>query len=152
MDMIRRTALALIGAALASPLFAAEQPEGGIIRSAGDATLNDFHWIARPLVVFADDPADPRFVQQMQFINRRLDALADRDVVVITDTDPAARSPIRLTLRPRGFMLALVAKDGTILLRKPAPWDVREITRSIDKQPLRQQEVRDSHGTLQQQD
>ena len=71
------------------------------------------------------------------------DALEDRDVGVITDTDPAADSPIRHELRARGFMFVLIAKDGTILLRKPAPWDVREISRSIDKQPLRKQEVRD---------
>ena len=30
----------------------------------------------------------------------------------------------------------------TIELRKPAPWSVREITRTIDKMPLRQQEIR----------
>jgi hypothetical protein len=40
-------------------------------------------------------------------------------------------------------MLALIGKDGEIKLRKPAPWDVREITRSIDKMPLRAQEMRD---------
>ena len=121
----------------------AETPEAETIRPAGEATLEDFLWIKRPLVVFADNPADPRFVQQMQLVPDRLDALVDRDVVVITDTDPSARSPIRRALRPNGFMLALIAKDGTILFRKPAPWHVREISRSIDKQPLRQQEVRD---------
>ncbi|MCE8468096.1 DUF4174 domain-containing protein, partial [Rhodovulum sulfidophilum] len=30
-----------------------------------------------------------------------------------------------------------------IKFRKPMPWNVREISRSIDKIPLRQQEVRD---------
>lgn len=145
--MNRRTILALTGAAfLATPLGAAENPDNGIIRPAGDAALGDFHWISRPLVVLADNAADPRYVQQMQLIRQRLEALAERDVVVITDTDPAARSPIRMALRPRGFMLTLVAKDGTILFRKPTPWDVREISRSIDKQPLRQQEVRDQHS------
>lgn len=121
---------------------AADDPVS-IIQPVTDQTLEDFLWIARPLVVFADNPADPRYVQQMQLITQRLDALADRDVVVLTDTDPSARSAIRLELRPRGFALNLIAKDGTVLLRKPAPWDVREISRSIDKQPLRQQEVRD---------
>ena len=91
----------------------AETPEAETIRPAGEATLEDFLWIKRPLVVFADNPADPRFVQQMQLVTDRLDALVDRDVVVITDTDPSARSPIRRALRPNGFMLALIAKDGT---------------------------------------
>jgi hypothetical protein len=48
-----------------------------------------------------------------------------------------------MQLRPRGFMLALVSKDGSVFQRKPAPWDVREISRAIDKLPQRQQEIRD---------
>jgi hypothetical protein len=43
-------------------------------------------------------------------------------------------------------MLVIIGKDGEVELRKPAPWDVREITRSIDKMPLRQQEVQDRRG------
>ena len=34
-----------------------------------------------------------------------------------------------------------VKNDGTIVARKPAPWDVREITRAIDKFPLARQEI-----------
>ena len=59
---------------------------------------------------------------------------------------PAAETAIRTELRPRGFMLVLIGKDGFKYLRKPLPWDVREITRSIDKMPLRQQEIRDRRG------
>jgi hypothetical protein len=115
----------------------------GPILNAAETTLEEWLWLKRPVVVFADSPADPRYVQQMQFITDRIEALVDRDVVVITDTDPAARSSVRTKLRARGFMLAILAKDGTIVARKPAPWSVREISRSIDKLPLRQQEVRD---------
>lgn len=118
-------------------------PDAALVIEAGDNTLDQWLWDKRPLVVFADSPNDPRFAEQMALIGARLDALAERDVVVITDTDPKARGEIRRTLRPRGFMLAIIAKDGTIVARKPAPWDVREISRSIDKLPLRQQEVRD---------
>ena len=32
-------------------------------------------------------------------------------------------------------------KDGQVKLRKPFPWDVREISRAIDKFPLRRQEI-----------
>lgn len=151
--MTRRLALVLVGLLAFTAGFGAAQGAetpgtADRIREAGDATLSEFQWIARPLVVFADNPADPRYVQQMQLITERLDALVERDVVVITDTDPAARSPIRRELRPRGFMFTLLAKDGTVIIRKPTPWDVREISRSIDKQPLRQQEVRDRRDVL----
>jgi len=115
-----------------------------IITPAAEHTLDEYIWEARPIVVFADSPNDPRFVEQMELLTERIDALAERDVVVLIDTTPAERGAIRQELRPRGFMLVVLAKDGSIVTRKPAPWDVREITRSIDKLPLRQQEVRDA--------
>lgn len=119
-----------------------------MILTASETTLEEWLWLKRPLVVFADNAADPRYVEQMQLILDRLEALDTRDVVVITDTDPAARSSVRQKLRARGFMLVIISKDGTIVARKPAPWDVREISRSIDKLPLRQQEIRDNRETL----
>jgi len=117
--------------------------ENAIIQPAGTSELSDFLWHNRPVVVFADSPEDPRFIEQMQQLNDGLNMLRERDVIVLTDTDPKARSPLRQKLRPRGFMLVFVAKDGTIMLRKPLPWTVRELTRSIDKLPTRQQEVED---------
>lgn len=105
-------------------------------------SLDDFLWIARPIVVFADTPADPRFIEQMELLAARPEPLLERDVVIIVDTDPAARSAIRTALRPRGFSIVVVAKDGTIGLRRPAPRDVREIIRAIDNFQLRQEELR----------
>lgn len=107
------------------------------------ADLSAYLWTKRPVVVFADSAADPRYIQQIDMLSRLPEDLDDRDVVVLTDTDPAARSPLRQKLRPRGFMLVLIGKDGVIYLRKPMPWDVREISRSIDKMPLRQEEMRE---------
>lgn len=114
-----------------------------VVLSAVDVELDDFLWVARPVVVFADTEADPAFQEQISYLAARMDALAERDVVVLTDTDPAAMSDIRRQLRPRGFMMAILGKDGGVKLRKPFPWDVRELTRTIDKMPLRQQEIRD---------
>ena len=114
-----------------------------VITEAGEQILDDFHWVSRPLVIFADSPNDLRFRQQMELLAERPEELIERDVVVITDTDPTANSPIRQELRPRGFALVLIGKDGFKYLRKPLPWDVREISRSIDKMPLRQQELKD---------
>lgn len=113
---------------------------------ADEHILDEYQWLARPLVVFADSPHDPRFIEQMALIAERPLDLFERDVIVITDTDPAARSPIREELRPRGFALVLIGKDGLKYLRKPAPWDVRELTRSIDKMPIRQQELDEMRG------
>lgn len=116
-----------------------------LVVSADDITLADLLWVKRPLVVFADSPDDPNFVRQMQLLDRNTSDLADRDVLVITDTDPAAKSAIRQKLRPRGFSLVLMDKDGQAKLRKPLPWDMREITHAIDKFPLVRQEALDRY-------
>ncbi|MFG6590693.1 DUF4174 domain-containing protein [Sulfitobacter sp. 1A12157] len=108
------------------------------------ADLSGFQWKKRPVLVFANSENDPAYVAQMEYLRDREEELRLRDVVVLTDTDPAARSALRLRMRPRGFMLVLVDKEGQIELRKPFPWDVREITRSIDKMPLRQREIREA--------
>ncbi|MBA4351687.1 MAG: methylmalonyl-CoA epimerase [Rhodobacter sp.] len=108
---------------------------------ASEVVLNDLMFLKRPLVVFADSPNDPNFIRQMDLIGRDPAALLARDVVVIVDTDPAARSELRKKLRPRGFSLVILDKDLKTTLRKPLPWDVREITHAIDKFPLRRQEI-----------
>lgn len=144
-------ALAL-AATLAAPFAAsyaqaaddpAAAPAFGSVSEAGDTELESFLWQARPILVFADTPADPRFEQQLAMLEAEIDRLAERDVVILTDSDPSARGPIRTKMRPRGFQVVLVEKDGSVTLRKPFPYSVREITRTIDKTPLRQQEVRD---------
>lgn len=137
--------LALIAAPLAAQDTAVTtwEADRSTVFDAGDVDLGEFLWLARAVVVFADTPNDPRFAQQMKALTSRPDDLALRDVVIITDTDPAADTALRERLRPRGFMMALVGKDGTVKLRKPLPWSLRELTRSIDKMPLRQQEIRD---------
>ena len=118
------------------PVFAwAESPAPG-----SAINLADLLYFKRPVIVFADSPADPAFIRQLDLLSRDPDALAVRDVIVITDTDPATPSAIRLKLRPRGFALVLIDKDGKTTLRKPLPWDVREITRAIDKFPSRREE------------
>ncbi|MCP5076142.1 MAG: DUF4174 domain-containing protein [Rhodobacteraceae bacterium] len=108
------------------------------------ADLSVFLWKNRPVVVFSDTPEDPRFIRQMDMIADDEVQLTIRDVVVLTDTDPAAKSALREQLRPRGFMLVLIGKDGKVKLRKPSPWSVRELSRAIDKMPLRRDEIEQS--------
>lgn len=144
-------ASALSAFIICGPALTADRPlspvdewraDRAVILSTDAVTLDDFKWLARPIVVFADSPNDPRFTEQMELLAARADDLADRDVVVIIDTAPSANSALRKKLRPRGFMLALIGKDGGIKLRKPFPWDVRELARTIDKMPMRKREIR----------
>lgn len=125
----------------------AETPIATVLepRSAADLNIDDFLWLNRLIVVFADSDRDPSFREQIELLTGRFaPLLLERDVILVTDTDPDNPSDIRTRLRPRGFGLVLIDKDGRVKLRKPRPWDVRELSRSIDKTELRQQEMRDA--------
>jgi len=143
----------VIAAVLAGPSIAqdaeaaavAPAPDSIVIEGS-DVDLKQFLWEKRPLVVFADSPNDAQFVRQMELLMNELPALIERDVVILTDTDPSGNSALRDQLHPRGFMLVLIVKDGTIYLRKPLPYDVREISRTIDKLPMRAREIEDRRG------
>jgi hypothetical protein len=143
-----KSVIALVFAGLFAVSAGAETVSGpqvpDLFLPADMENLSEFHWKKRPILVFADSEDDPAYQTQMELLREQPEDLVSRDVVVLTDTDPAARSTLRLRMRPRGFMLVLVGKDGDIKLRKPRPWDVREITRSIDKMTIRQREIRDA--------
>jgi hypothetical protein len=139
-------ALALCGAAAAEGLPAPEPAavalaQGAAPEAAAEVDLDAFLWTARPLVVFADTPDDPRFIQQMDMLDRGTAELEDLRVVVLTDTDPAAKGPLRQALRPRGFGIVLIDVDGVVVQRRPTPTSVRELAGTIDRLPSRRQET-----------
>lgn len=125
----------------AAPSGTAADPISGL-----QADLASFVWQKRPVVVFADNAADPAFGDQMRALEAAWADLAARDVVVITDTDPGAMSQVRRTLRPRGFSIVVIEKDGTVAQRKPSPRNGRELARAIDKMPIRREEIRNGVG------
>ena len=110
-------------------------------RAAAEVVMADQLYLKRPVVVFADSPNDPAFQRQMREIAEQPGDLAVRDVVVIVDSDRRSGSLLRQRLRPRGFMVVIIEKDGEIKQRRPAPRSVREIGDMIDSFPLRRQEL-----------
>jgi Domain of unknown function (DUF4174) len=137
-------ALALVAlalpASLAVPVRADEAPIFAPI-PASEVVEAELLFLRRPVVVFADSPNDPAFVRQMQLLERYYPQFEARDVILITDTDPANPSALRKKLRPRGFSLVLMDKDWKPSIRKPLPWEGREIVNSIDKMPIARTEA-----------
>ena len=124
------------------PAEAVQDEVGGLlVLDAAEADIDSFLWVLRPLVIFANTPADPAFQQQLAEILERAEEFETRDVVVITDTDPGSNSSARQRLRPRGFMLAIIDKDGEVKQRRPSPRSARELMAVIDRFPLRRQEM-----------
>lgn len=132
-DGIDASSLSLAEAEAADPLF----PE-----LTEETRLEDFQWISRVFVIFADTAADPRVAEQIGFLERERERLLERDVVILVDNDARSGSALRERLRPRGFMIALVGKDGVVHLRRPSPRPGRELIHAIDKLPLRREEMR----------
>ena len=132
--------VAVLFSALTSTVVAEDIPT---IRTIDPETvLEDFAWTHRPLLVFANSPDDINFESQVNMLKSNIAELEERSVVVLLDPDPEAKSMLRKQVRPRGFVVILVGKDGQIKLRKPFPWDVRSLSRAIDKMPMRRQEMK----------
>ena len=134
-----------VGTAEAAPDEVPEQaPDvfGGLqVLEAVEVELDSFLWQKRLILLFANTSNDPAIQQQLEQILERAEEFVERDVVVIVDTDPAANSDARRRLRPRGFMMAIIDKDGEIKQRRPAPRSGRELMAVIDRFPLRRQEM-----------
>jgi len=134
--------ITLSSSATAGETLAAWKADPSRIFSTSDVDLEEMVWVARPLIVFADSPLDPTFRQQMALLKEGLDIILERDVMVVVDTNPELKTALRENLRPKGFVWVLIGKDGNVKLRKPFAWGMRELSRVIDKMPMRQQEIK----------
>ena len=133
--------LIILGLIFASFTPIANAIENNFITVDKDTNLKVYEWSHRPVVIFANSDRDPNFISQMEFLSEDIRALQERDIIVLIDTDPNFSSSLRKKLRPHGFAFILIGKDGQVKLRKPSPWNIREIARVIDKMPIRQQEI-----------
>jgi len=130
-----------VAAFIFSPILSLAENNVIFVEVTKDTDLSSYQWTHRPIVVFSNSPEDVNYTRQIKMLESGLNQLLVRDVVVLTDTNPSEVSPLRELLRPRGFALLLIGKDGQVKLRKPFPWSVRELSRAIDKMPMRRQEL-----------
>lgn len=109
--------------------------------AAEEDPVAQYLWEARPVIIFADSDKDPRFQRQVAALSARSDDMAERDVVILLDTDPAGQSALRKKFRPRDFQILLIGKDGQIKLRRPHPITAEDLNRQIDRMPMRRREM-----------
>jgi hypothetical protein len=118
-----------------------EMPEGLPMLDARDIDVREYIWNSRILVVMADTPADPMFARQLAALREREAEFMLRDVVVVFDAHPNDLSPLREVLRPKGFVTAIIDKDGEVKARRPSYRSGREWMAIIDRFPTRRQEL-----------
>jgi hypothetical protein len=103
-----------------------ETPSSDLGSYAGHATL---------IVIFADTPDDAEFTAQLDILRPHAEALADLNVVLLTDTSPSENGPLRQALRPRGFRLLLINSEGTLTQRRATVTDAQRLIRQIGQMP-----------------
>ncbi|MBT9385551.1 DUF4174 domain-containing protein [Pseudooceanicola sp. CBS1P-1] len=103
--------------------------------------LDPMRWQKRPVLIFAPSESDPAYREQRALLEAAQPALQERDIVVLSDTDPAAGGALRKRLDPQGFTVMLVGKDGGIKITERTPLSVERLVETIDRMPMRRREV-----------
>ncbi len=119
------------------------------------ASMADYQWKKRPLIVFTPTDQHPGFVRQKTIIAGNRTAFGDRDMVVIYVTGssvfteigaPPGMSAAALRSHFRAsegrFRVILVGKDGGIKIDSPTPLTASDLNAEIDRMPMRRDEVR----------
>lgn len=110
---------------------------------AGAADLDAYRWERRPVLVFAPSRSDPAYVEQRAMLEAAAAGLAERDVVVLSDTSATADGALRRALDPQGFEVLLIGKDGGVKLRERRPVSAAALFGAIDAMPMRRREAGD---------
>lgn len=137
-DLMRRAGLVLAAAGLGAGASASE-----VVRTLAPerADFAEFRWQNRLVVLFAPAQHDTDYRAQIAALAAAEAGLAERNILVFADTDPAARGVLRQRLAGAGFMLLLIGKDGGLKRRETAPIAPEALFATIDAMPMRRREM-----------
>jgi hypothetical protein len=138
--------LAKILFAFALPLTTYAQPSHQTVATpTGIITLASLRGVARPLLIFAPTPNDPRLEIQLRRLHDNAPAIAARNIVVIAipydspsptqamlTGDDAQAARRRFNIPPSDFAVILLGKDGSEKLRSSKPLSVEKLRNTID--------------------
>ena len=124
------------------------------------AELDDYHWVGRPLLVFAPTDSDPRLVETVRRIEASRCDFADRDMVLglivtdgtstldgeVVDTSQAQQLLSEFGIGAKSFSVVLIGKDGGEKLRVNDVPDLAAIYAVIDGMPMRGREMNADPG------
>jgi hypothetical protein len=104
--------------------------------------LNQYQWHSRPLVIFSPSGSDKSYLKQIALLKKDEAGLAERDVIVLSDTLPADMGQLRTQLQAKDFEVILFGKDGGMKLRQRKPISPEELFSTIDQMPMRRADLK----------
>ncbi len=112
-----------------------------LIHPAGDTELSAFLWINRLIIIFADTPGRPQVPGTARQAHRRSRA-SDRARRRGSDRyRPGGPQPGAAEAAPARVPVRADRQGWRRQAAQAVPYSVREVTRTIDKTPMRQREV-----------
>ena len=130
----------LLGACIAGLQMAATMSA-----EAKSASLSDYRWKSRVLVVVAPTAEDGELIAQRRLFKEASKGMAERDVVLLEAAGDDARArQIRSQLSAGSgqFRAILVGKDGNAAFSSGKPVTAAELFGRIDAMPMRRDEMR----------
>ncbi len=113
-----------------------------------EQTLRASRWQHRVLLVVAPTAEHPDFKAQKALLAAKKTDLAERDFVVVEvlyndlSTADLAFLKQRTNVQPPQFAAVLIGKDGGVKQRRTRPIPPAALFGTVDKMPMRQQEMR----------
>ena len=118
------------------------------LSAAAQGDLSRYRDKNRLLLVFAPSQADPRWRRQDALLTKSRAQFADRELLRFDFFErggwrgAGADLRARYHIRPGGFRVLLIGKDGHVAFGGPGPVPLGELTDRIDRMPMRRDEMR----------
>jgi hypothetical protein len=116
--------------------------------SAAAASIDDYAWHNRLLIVFAGQPSSPEVARQRAIVADAKAGFSERDMIpieVIGDTvqgatDSADALRHRYKVAPNTFRVLLIGKDGGVKMDSREPIEAQRVFGTVDTMPMRREE------------
>ena len=123
------------------PLAAALLP----IHATAQNDLSQYRGRNRLLLIFAPSASDPRWRRQNALLADSRAQFTDRDLLRFDFLEHGRRGEearARYGVKPGQFRVLLIGKDGHVASGGPTPISLADLSRQIDRMPMRQAEMR----------
>lgn len=134
----------ILGCLLLAPILAMTQstPQSSLAE-----TLRANKWEKRIVLLYTPAADDAAFKQQKSLLAKEKSATQDRDIRVLecvaSQLSAADKQYLQqLKVEPAQFTALLIGKDGGVKLRQHKALTAQQLFGTIDKMPMRQQEMK----------